>query len=575
MGLPKNPQNLKKMATPPAQTVPAAAMDVPRSAPRPGSLHVAGLKPNVTESDLYNFFRRIGENCIASIRVCRDSQTGESLRYAYVNFHSEEDAKRALEALNYEEIDGRSCRISWTCRDPTVRKSGVGNLFVKNLDKRMDNVNLHEVFENFGDILSCKVSTDAATGESRGYGFVHFANPADAKKAMEGLNGKFINVGDEGEKGKQIFVGPFVSRNQRSGAGNRFTNVYLKHINPALSSERFDELVIKATEDIAKITSPWLATNTRTREDGTKVEESKGFGFVNFETHEGTLRALDRFHDMAKMRELAPELLHPKEDLYAAQAMNKSKRRNQLGQVPLNRNLYIKNLAESVTDKQLEELFAQFGEIVSTKIMVNEDTGVKRGFGFVCFKNADDARKAITHMTNYLLEGKPLYVALAQPKELRRKQLEAQFAQRMMAPYPYGPYPVQARPMVPAGTRMPRGAPVYTGRGGFPGMNMAQRGRPQGAFPHPPGGRPVEADNSIRGRLKSVPDDHKIQFLGDTLFSLPKGEDGTDTHHIVGTLLKTYTESSLEETVNRLVPLCEDPEKRAEAIQNLPLPSNK
>ena len=113
-------------------------------------------------------------------------------------------AKRALEALNYEEIDGRSCRISWTCRDPTVRKSGVGNLFVKNLDKRMDNMNLHEVFENFGEILSCKVSTDSSTGESRGYGFVHFSNPPDAKKAMDGLNGKFINVGDEGEKGKQM-----------------------------------------------------------------------------------------------------------------------------------------------------------------------------------------------------------------------------------------------------------------------------------------------------------------------------------------------------------------------------------
>merc|ERR1712110_1251971 len=272
-------------------------------------------------------------------------------------------------------------------------------------------------FENFGEILSCKVSTDAATGESRGYGFVQFVNAADASKAMEGLNGKFINVGDEGEKGKQIFVGPFISRNQRSGVGNRFTNVYLKHLNPNLTMEKFNELVIKATEDIATVTSPWLSTNTRTREDGTEVEESKGFGFVNFESHEGALRALERFRDMNKMREVVPELLHPKEDLYAAEAKNKN--RNQLGKVPHNRNLYIKNIAETVTDKQLEELFAQFGEIVSTKIMVNEDTGVKRGFGFVCFKNPDDARKAITQMNNFHLEGKPLYVALAQPKEAR------------------------------------------------------------------------------------------------------------------------------------------------------------
>ena len=64
-----------------------------RPVARIGSLHVADLRPNVTESDLYSFFRRIGENSIASIRVCRDSQTSESLRYAYVNFHNEDDGK--------------------------------------------------------------------------------------------------------------------------------------------------------------------------------------------------------------------------------------------------------------------------------------------------------------------------------------------------------------------------------------------------------------------------------------------------------------------------------------------------
>merc|ERR1712130_868682 len=178
MGFSQNPKP-KKMAAPQASALPEGT----RPAARPGSLHVADLKPNVTESDLYGFFRRIGDNCIASIRVCRDSQTQESLRYAYVNFHNEDDARRALDALNYEEIDGRPCRISWTRRDPSVRKSGVGNLFVKNLDKRMDHVGLHEVFENFGEILSCKVSVDWNTGESRGYGFVHFANPEDARKA--------------------------------------------------------------------------------------------------------------------------------------------------------------------------------------------------------------------------------------------------------------------------------------------------------------------------------------------------------------------------------------------------------
>jgi len=516
---------------------------------------------NVTESDLYSFFRRIGDNSIASIRVCRDSQTQESLRYAYVNFHNEDDARRALDALNYEEIDGRPCRISWTRRDPAVRKSGVGNLFVKNLDKRMDHVGLHEVFENFGEILSCKVSVDWNTGESRGYGFVHFANPEDAKKATESLNGKYINVGEEsaGDKGKKIYVGPFVPRNQRANSGVNFTNIYLKQMNPSLTSEEFAELVTKATSDIAKVTSPWLST--RSKEDGSG-EESRGFGFVNFETHEGAVRALSRFQDLNKLRELAPGLLHPKDELYAAQAVPKNKRKRQISQAP-NRNLYIKNIASSVTDQQLHDLFASFGEITSAKIMVNEDTGERRGFGFVCFKKSEDARAAITKMNNQMFEGKPLYVALAQPKDQRRKQLEAQFNNnsRMMGMYPgYGAQRMM-RPPMPA----PR--PGYS-------HPMPVQRAPYMVHMNP---NPNGEEGGIRELLKRIPDEAKFQAIGDNLFGsiLQSEKDDNSARRIVGILLLQQAGAPVEERIQRLITLCEDPEKRAEEIDQIKKRSNQ
>ena len=80
-------------------------------------------------------------------------------------------------------------------------------------------------------------------------------------------------------------------------------------------------------------------------------------------------------------------------------------------------NLYVKNLDDVINDERLHEEFSVYGNITSAKIMVDEK-GNTKGFGFVCFSSPDEATKAVTEMNGRIIVSKPLFVALAQRKEV-------------------------------------------------------------------------------------------------------------------------------------------------------------
>lgn len=90
-------------------------------------------------------------------------------------------------------------------------------------------------------------------------------------------------------------------------------------------------------------------------------------------------------------------------------------------------NLFIKNLDAEIDSNALFAHFRQFGQIVSARVMRNEN-GESRGFGFVSYQTPDQASNAMQAMNGVVLGSKPIVVRLHEPKQLRQEKLAARFA---------------------------------------------------------------------------------------------------------------------------------------------------
>ncbi|PNX99712.1 polyadenylate-binding protein 2-like, partial [Trifolium pratense] len=299
-------------------------------------------------------------------------------------------------------------RVMYSHRDPSIRKSGAANIFIKNLDKTIDHKALHDTFSTFGHILSCKIATDGS-GQSKGYGFVQFETAESAQSAIDKLNGMLIND-------KQVYVGHFLQSFSEDDLKNTFG-------------------------EYGTITSAVLMRDA----DG----RSKCFGFVNFESPEDAAKAVEALNG---------KKVDDKE-WYVGKAQKKSEREQELKgrfeqtvKETVDKyqgvNLYLKNLDDSISDEKLKEIFSEFGTITSYKIM-RDPNGVSRGSGFVAFSTPEEASRALGEMNGKMIVSKPLYVAVAQRKEDRKARLQAQFSQ--MRPVAISPSVAPRMPLYPPG----------------------------------------------------------------------------------------------------------------------------
>nr|GMD14982.1 polyadenylate-binding protein 8-like [Ipomoea batatas] len=222
------------------------------------------------------------------------------------------ETKEALDAHAIQQ--GRQANTEVKAQ-PQVGDPSGGSILIKNLDKAIDDRALHAIFSAFGNILSCKVETDAS-GQSKGYGHIEYDSEEAAQEAIEKVNSTEEAAQEAIEKvngtllnHKKVYAGPLVSKQERAEA-----------------------------------------------------------------------------RDMTKSTKV-----------------------------------YVANLSESTTKEDLREVFCYFGKIASTVVVRDED-GKSKCFGFVNFKDADDASWSIEVLNGHKFDNKEWCVRRAQKKSVKRAQ---------------------------------------------------------------------------------------------------------------------------------------------------------
>ncbi|KAF5208442.1 Polyadenylate-binding protein [Thalictrum thalictroides] len=278
---------------------------------------------------------------------------------------------------------------------------GYASLFVGDLEESVTEGQLYDLFEQFVTVVSTRVCRDHHTKVSLGYGYVNFRDIDAARHAMEILNFTPVN-------GKPIRI--MFSHRDPITRKSGHANLFIKNLDPSIDNKKlYDMFAVFGTVRSCKV---------ETYSNG----QSKGYGYVQFEKEEASEMAI---------RQLNGKMMDNK-TLYVAPHVRKHERgslrnRNQANGSQKFTNVYVKNFSETTTDEDLKKVFGSYGSITSA-IVMRDDTGSSKGFGFVNFQNPDDAANAVEKLNGTTVsDDKIWYVTKALNKSEREAELRANF----------------------------------------------------------------------------------------------------------------------------------------------------
>ena len=229
-------------------------------------INISNLPDKFTDEDLTKLCEEFGKIQIVNINK------GQKGKYAIVKFSNEQEAKNAIEKLNNKEIENKKIYVKefkdnyyhnnnkhnyrqnyyyFNNNEPMMRFENVlenNNLYIRNIPYIVTQEDLKKTFGKFGNITSIKLEEDISGTKdnkekseekdknkkfiNKGYGYISFEKIESAKKALESLNGKYIEGFESWTK--PLMIDYFISKDKRQNMIQSGVNYYGMQNNPMI-----------------------------------------------------------------------------------------------------------------------------------------------------------------------------------------------------------------------------------------------------------------------------------------------------------------------------------------------------
>ncbi|EJS43897.1 pes4p [Saccharomyces arboricola H-6] len=369
-------------------------------------LFIGDLHETVTEETLKEIFGKFPS--FVSAKVCLDSVTKKSLGHGYLNFDDKEEAEKAMEELNYTEINGKEVRIMPSLRNTTFRKNFGTNVFFSNLplnNPLLTTRVFYDTFSRYGKILSCKLDS------RKDIGFVYFEDEKTARNVIKMYNntsffGKKILCGIHFDKEvrsvpnfetqksrldsetiiekEQALNDKKVQRNDGDSKNNLSSSqnsIFIKNL-PTITTR---DDILNFFSEVGPIKSIYLST-------ATKVKYL--WAFITYKSGEDSERAIKRYNNF----------YFRGKKLLVARAQDKEERAKFIESQKIS-TLFLENLS-AVCNKEFLKYLCHQENIRPFKIQMdgyNENSATYSGY--IKFKNFEDATRIFNFLNNRLVGG--------------------------------------------------------------------------------------------------------------------------------------------------------------------------